>query len=150
MRQRHGRALIAPAARYLLHPAKQLGVEKGPGRDYNGTGLNFFTTRQPQAGHATIVDQHFLRLADDNRHPGRPNRRLHRGLVQGPIGLDARSVHRTSLAAVEHSAMDRRLVSRPCHQTIEHVELAHQMTLADSTDRRVAAHLANVLGAEGD
>ena len=30
------------------------------------------------------------------------------------------------------------------------VELAHQMALADPADRRVAAHLADILGAEAD
>ena len=34
------------------------------------------------------------------------------------------------------------------HQTVEHVELAHQMTLADAADRRVARHLPGVLGTE--
>ena len=45
--------------------------------------------------------------------------------------------------------MDRRAVGGARHQPVEHVELAHQMALADPADRRVARHLPDILGAEG-
>ena len=45
--------------------------------------------------------------------------------------------------------MDRGAVGGARHQPVEHVELAHQMTLADAADRRIARHLAEILGAEG-
>ena len=46
--------------------------------------------------------------------------------------------------------MDRRAVRGARHQTVEHVELAHQMALADAADRGIARHLAGILGAEGE
>ena len=46
--------------------------------------------------------------------------------------------------------MDCGAVGGAGHQPVEHVELAHQMALADPADRRVARHLADILGAEAD
>ncbi len=45
--------------------------------------------------------------------------------------------------------MDRGAVGGARHQPVEHVELAHQMALANPADRRVARHLPDILGAEG-
>jgi len=44
--------------------------------------------------------------------------------------------------------MDRCMVSSARHQSIEDVELAHEMTLADPADRRIARHLPGILGAK--
>ena len=41
-------------------------------------------------------------------------------------------------------------VSRARHESVKNVEFADQMTLADTPDRGVARHLADVLGTEGD
>ena len=72
-----------------------------------------------------------------------------RRAVELAVRLDARTPDRRPLAAVEHAPVDRRAVGRARHQPVEHVELAHQMALADAADRRVARHLPGVLGAEG-
>ena len=56
----------------------------------------------------------------------------------------------TSLAAIEHAAVDGGLVRRARHQSVEDVELPNQMAFADAADRWVAAHLADILRAEGD
>jgi hypothetical protein len=45
--------------------------------------------------------------------------------------------------------MDCGAVCGARHQTVEHVELAYQMALADTANRWVARHLTGVLGAEG-
>jgi len=44
--------------------------------------------------------------------------------------------------------MDRRAVGSPRHETVEHVELAHKVTLADAADRRVAGHLPSIFCSE--
>jgi hypothetical protein len=44
--------------------------------------------------------------------------------------------------------MDCRAICGARHQSVENVELANQVTLADPADRRIARHLASVLGAE--
>ena len=65
-----------------------------------------------------------------------------RRAIESAVGLDARALHRRPLAAVEHAAVDRGAVGGARHQSVEHVELADQMALADAADRRVARHLA--------
>jgi len=61
-----------------------------------------------------------------------------------PIGLHPRTAHRTSLARIEHSAMDRSLICCPRHQSPQRVDLAYKMAFADATDGGVARHLSNV------
>ena len=45
--------------------------------------------------------------------------------------------------------MNRGSVGGPRHQSVENVELADQMTLADAADRRIARHLTKIFGSEG-
>ena len=82
--------------------------------------------------------------------PCRNDRPTHGLTVKPAVGLDARALDRAALAAVEHPAMDGGAIGGARHQAVEHVEFADQMSLADAADRRIAAHLADILGAEGD
>jgi hypothetical protein len=72
----------------------------------------------------------------------------YRRAIKSAVSLDPRPPHCWSFAAVEHSAVDRGTVRSARHQPIEHIELTDEMTFADAADRRIARHLANVLGAE--
>jgi hypothetical protein len=45
--------------------------------------------------------------------------------------------------------MDGCAVRSARHETVEDVELAHEMALPDATDRRIARHLPGIFGAEG-
>jgi hypothetical protein len=46
--------------------------------------------------------------------------------------------------------MDRRTIGGARHQSVEYVELADQMSFADSANRGIARHLPNILGGEGE
>jgi hypothetical protein len=46
--------------------------------------------------------------------------------------------------------MDRGTIRGSRHQSVENVELADEMALADPADRRVARHLPGILGPECD
>ena len=70
------------------------------------------------------------------------------GLVQLTIGLHTRTPNSRTLAAVEHTAVDRGPVGGTGHQSVEHVELANQMPLPNPADRRVAGHLTDILSAK--
>jgi hypothetical protein len=59
-------------------------------------------------------------------------------------------LHRRALAAVQHSAVNRRTVGRTRHEPVEHVKLADEVTLADTSDRRVARHLPDIFRAKCD
>jgi len=52
--------------------------------------------------------------------------------------LDSGPLHGRTLAAVEHPIVDGRSISGASDYTIERVDLADEMTLAEPSDRRVA------------
>jgi len=90
------------------------------------------------------------RLGQVLRHAGaqrqachRPQRLLHRFTVEPPVRLCPRSPHRCPLAPVEKPELDPRGVGRAPHDPVQGIDLAHQMTFAQTPDRRVAGHLAD-------
>jgi hypothetical protein len=70
--------------------------------------------------------------------------------IQPSVRLDPRPPNRGTLAPVEHAPMDCRAIGGARHQTIENVQLADQVTLADAADRRVAGHLPDVFAPKRD
>ena len=60
--------------------------------------------------------------------------------VELSIGLCTRTSHGRTLAAVEHAKLNPAGIGGAAHQAIERIDLADQMTLAESTDRRIAGH----------
>ena len=74
------------------------------------------------------------------RFGGRPDGLLHGGRIAGAIGLGTRPAHRRALAAIEHPELDAAAIGHAAHQAIERIDLAHQMTLAETADRRIAGH----------
>ena len=63
------------------------------------------------------------------------------GLVQNTVCLGPGSAHRRSLASVQNAELNTAAVSCLCHDATHGIDLFHQMALADTADRRVAAHL---------
>ena len=85
---------------------------------------------------------------NDRESPGRGQHRLDCSGVKAAICLDAGTLHRRTLAAVEHPIMDRRGIGSASDQPVERIDLADHMPLAQSTDRWIARHCANVLRVE--
>ena len=83
------------------------------------------------------------RLATSVRSPCSLQQPLDRRLEQLAVGLHARALHRAALGAVEHAVMDRGRIGRARDQTVEGIDFANEMALAQSTDRRIAAHRAD-------
>ena len=54
------------------------------------------------------------------------------------IRLNPRSPDGRSLAAIKHASMNRSTVGSPRHQPVEDIQLANEMALADTADRRIA------------
>ena len=75
---------------------------------------------------------------------------LHRLAIELAIGLGARTAHRRTLGLVQHAELDAAAINRPRHDAVERIDLAHQMTLAQPADRRVAGHLADLGRIMGD
>ena len=92
----------------------------------------------------SVGDQKIIDLALDHGEISRlANRALHRGCVELPVGLGARSADRRTLAPIEHAELDSALVGDPTHQAVERIDLADQMALAEPADRRIAGHRAD-------
>ena len=71
------------------------------------------------------------------------DRLLHGLAIELAVGLGARSAHRRTLGAVEQAELDSGLIGDAAHQPVQRIDLAHQMTLAESADGRIAGHLAD-------
>ncbi len=119
-------------------------AKKCPRRQHQSAGIDPTPIREPDThSFSTGLDQIVdfgLDHAEVRRLPDRP---LHRRRVERPVGLRARPAHRRTLAAVEHAKLDARRVRDPAHEPIERVDLAHQVSLAEPADRRIARHGAD-------
>ena len=90
------------------------------------------------------VEQQILGRPLDNVEIGHFGQQLGDGAaIKLAVGLRAGPAHRSTFAAVQDTKLDPRAVDRPAHDAVERIDLAHQMTLAEPADRRVARHLAD-------
>ena len=67
---------------------------------------------------------------------------LHCCAVKRADGLRAGPAHRRPLAPVEQTKLDSGAICDFAHQSVEGIDLAHQMALANPADGRIAGHLA--------
>ena len=118
--------------------------QEGPGGDNDGAGGKCSAIAKAYPGDPAIGDDQFVRLAFDNAEiDGFADRRLHGRGIQFPIGLGPWPAHGRPLAAVEHPELDATGIRHPAHQAVEGVDLADQMTLAETADGGVAGHRAD-------
>src|SRR5690606_14697901 len=59
------------------------------------------------------------------------------------VRLSPRSLNRRSLRAVEQAELNARRIRHPTHQTIQRINLAHQMPFTKAPDGRIARHLTD-------
>ena len=81
---------------------------------------------------------------------GLADRRLHRRRIELAVGLGARAPHRRALAPVEHAKLDAAGIGDAPHQSVQRIDLAHQMALAEPADRGIAGHRPDGREAVGD
>ena len=99
------------------------------------------SVRQLEAANPVLRDDKILGLGLDHREARLVgNRLLHRGGVEPPIRLRARTTHCRPLAAIEHPELDSSAVGHPAHQSVEGIDFADKMTLAQASDGRIAGH----------
>ena len=92
----------------------------------------------------TVLNHHIIdRLRQYGKILRLGNRRLHGVAIKLPIGLGARPMHGRPFAPIEQAKLNPSLVGDAAHQPVQRIYFAHQMTLADTANRRIARHLAN-------
>ncbi len=94
-------------------------------------------------GAAVLDDEVFDGLRDDIEAGLRLDGGAHGGAIELAVGLRARPLHGRPLGAVQHPELNAGLVGHAPHQPVQRIDLAHQMPLAEPTDRRIARHLAD-------
>ena len=74
---------------------------------------------------------------------GQLQRMLHVDMVTLAVGLHPQTVHRGTLAPVEHPALQKGGVGGNAHQAAQGVDLPHQVALGGAADGGVAGHVAD-------
>jgi hypothetical protein len=139
-----------PAFKALL-TTKQHPAKKSAGAQHNTPTAKLRPISQLKTRNAPAGQDQCRCLTLYKREPRlRPHLPLHRGPEQHTIGLHSRAPHSAAFGPVEHPVMDCACIRRTAQQTVERIDLAHQMALAQSTDRRVAAHRANRIEIKAD
>ena len=133
------RRRIDPAGRPGLLAQMDDPAQKGARRDHDGAGADRPAVFQndPGASAVSVDGQIAGRALDDleARLPGQDG--LHCRAIQLAVGLGARAADRRTLAAVQHAKLDAGPVDRPRHDAVQRIDLAHQMALCQTADRRV-------------
>jgi hypothetical protein len=80
----------------------------------------------------------------------RRDRLLHGRRIKPAVRLRARSAHGRTFAPVEHAELDPTEIGDPAHKTIEGIDFAHEMPLAETSDCGIAGHCADGREAMGD
>ena len=118
--------------------------KKGPGGNDHGTCRERPAVSKPNAGDVAIGDNQLVCLALHHAQIGDLNdRRLHRRSVKFSIRLGAWSTHGRTLAPVQHAKLNASGIGGAPHQTIQRVDLADEVALAETSDRRIAGHRSN-------
>src|SRR5882757_6519298 len=71
-------------------------------------------------------------------------------LIKHSIRLGPRRAYRRTLAGIENAEVNAGSVRRACHSTAERIDFLDEVSLANSTNSRIAAHLAKGLDALGE
>jgi hypothetical protein len=116
-------------------------AQKGPGGDDHSAGGDLPALTQPDAGDATVRDDQLVSLALDHIEiSGLPDRGLHRGGIEFAVCLGPWSADRRTLAAVQHPKLDPTRIRHPAHQTVQGIDFADQMALAETPNSGIAGH----------
>jgi hypothetical protein len=119
-----------------------LPSEERADRQHDGVGRDLHAGLRDDAADARAVEHETVDVLLEQREVRLGVEQLaNRTLVEHAVGLRARRAHGRPLAAVQDAEMDARAVDRARHRAAEGVDLLRQMALADTADRRVAAHL---------
>ena len=138
-----GRIAETPGRRPLVaemdHAAK-----KRAGGEHDGAAGDRAAVSELDAGDGAGVGGDPSRLPfDDGQVRGFGDERLHGAPVELAVGLGARPLDGGAFAAIEDAKLNAGRIGGARHHAVQRVDLAHQMALAQTADRRIAGHFAD-------
>ncbi len=119
-------------------------AQEGTGRQYYGLGAKLASVQQFDPRHGLRFDQEVVDFPLNDAQPRLSRKRLlHEAAIELAVHLRSGPAHSRTLAPVEQAELDTGFVGNPAHQTIQSIDLAHEMTLAQPANGGIAAHLAD-------
>jgi hypothetical protein len=126
-------------------------VEKSTGREHHRLRRKSPTINKFDADEAIAIGQQFDNLGllqEEVRHV--LEQTTHLGPVDSPIRLRARRLNGGTTATVEQAELNASPIGDETHHSTERIDLAHEMSFRDSSDRRIAGHLPDQIEIDGD
>jgi hypothetical protein len=94
--------------------------------------------------HSFDLARTYIEISDLGRHDGKPRlpgyKLLDSLAIKRPVRLCAWPPHSRALPAIENPELYSGCVSREGHDSIQRIDLAHKMSLAQSANGRIAGH----------
>jgi hypothetical protein len=116
--------------------------EEGAHGQHHGGRAEFDAGDRDHAADAVVFDDQIAAFLLEQREVRLVlERAAHERLVELAVRLHASRAHRGTLAGVQGARLDCGGIGRARHHAPERIDLLDQVTLADATDGRVAAHL---------
>ena len=137
--------------RRLSFPDMNETAQKGPRCEHDRPCPQLAPICQLETSDSFAGNDDVVRLGWDYREIGYGrDRLLHGARIELAIRLRARSAHSRSFTPIEHAELDPSEIGHPAHKTVERINFAHEMPLAETADRGIAGHCAYRREAMGD
>jgi len=131
-----------------LIAAEHGGTQESAGRQDNRTRLDDRIVGEDNSTDLRGFNLQRDCLTGDKLNPGICHQLLNSRPIEYTIRLDTRPTHGAALACIEHAAVNGRSIGRKGHDATHRVYLAYEVTFAHTADRRIAAHLAEIIRPE--
>ena len=153
--ERVGRRVAGPPALVVAEPDVDPAAEKGPGREHHRGGVEGeahpgHDPGDPASPRPVLEEDVVHRLLEERKARLGLDRAADLDPVELTVDLGPSRPHGRAAARVQGAEVDAGAIRGPPHDPPEGVDLPHEMPLADPSDGRVAAHLAEGLDALGE
>src|SRR5208283_2482158 len=130
----------------ILQPDMDEALQKRAGCENDGAAFEDLANLRLDAAHRPVLDDQALDACLTHLQIGGSlEHALAARAIGGLVCLRATRTDGGSLARVEEAELDSSLVGRQAHLAAERVDLADQVSLADTADRGIAGHLADMI-----
>ncbi len=133
-----------PASRNLLLADMNETIQEGTGGENNASRVVGSPSLICDSDNrAVFLDQTGCSGLDDLEIALAANLPLHGIAIELSIGLSARAAHGRTLRPIQEPELDAGLIGNPSHQPVKGIDLTDEMTLAKTTNGRIAGHFAD-------